>query len=215
MIDTQTERAYRELRSAILAGEYKPAERLVEANLSQAFGVGRISLRSALQRLHQEGLVTLEPHRGAKVTAITFEEAMEIMEVREGLEGWAAALAASRIAAPQLERLKRSIAEMQDLLRQNRLLEYSEGNAEFHRGIIDASANRRLKQNIDSLQTALVRYRYRTILVPGRSSNSLAEHEAILAALRSHSPDEAEAAMRKHIDGVRRTMIDARRLMEL
>jgi len=215
MADTQTEQAYRELRQAILSGVYKPSERLVENDLANYLGVGRITLRSALQRLHQEGLVTLKPHFGAKVTAITFDEAMQIMEVREGLEGWAAALAARRVTDPQLNELDRIIGSMEQLLQENKLLEYSEGNALFHQRVFEAAANQRLTQNVDSLQTALVRYRFRTILVPGRSQGSFAEHSAILSTLHARSAEAAEAAMRRHIDGVRQTMIDSRRLMEL
>jgi DNA-binding GntR family transcriptional regulator len=187
----------------------------VENDLASSLGVGRITLRGALQRLHQEGLITLQPHRGAKVTDITFEEAMQIMEVRMGLEGWAAALAAQRMTPPLLAEMEQIVAGMDQLLQENKLLEYSEGNAAFHRKIIEAASNERLKQNIDSLQTALVRYRFRTILVPGRSQHSFGEHSAILSALREGSTKAAEDAMRKHIEGVARTMSEARRLMEL
>ena len=215
MADTQVEQVYRRLRQRIIDGAYRPSERLVETDLAQSLEVSRISIRAALQRLHSEGLVTLEPHRGAKVTAITVDEALQIMEVREGLEGWAAALAARRMSEDALADLERLIPTMEQLLKEGKPLEYSEMNALLHQRIVEAAANPRLRQLIDSLKTALVRYRFRTILVPGRSQSSFQEHADIVAALRSRSPETAEAAMRRHIAGVSQTMIQARPLMEL
>jgi len=213
--DTQVEQTYRSVRQRIIDGVYLPSERLVETDLAQSLMVSRSSVRAALQRLHSEGLIVLEPHRGAKVTALTLDEALQIMEVREGLEGWAAALAAQRISEEKLAELEAIVPTMDELLKDGRPLEYSEMNALLHQGIVEAANNPRLQQLIGSLKTSLVRYRFRTILVPGRSRSSFQEHSDIVAALRSRSSEVAEAAMRRHIAGVRRTMKEARRLMEL
>ncbi len=214
MADTLVEQTYRTLRKQLVDGVYRPSQRLVETDLAQALGVSRISVRSALQRLHQEGLVTIEPHRGAKVTDISLEEALQVMEVREGLEGWAASLAATRIDDEGIAELQRLIDEMERLLSDEKPLEYSERNAQFHQRILKATGNVRLQQTLASLQTSLVRYRFRTVLVPGRSKTSLAEHTEILNALRAHDRERAAVAMRRHIEGVLRTMAEARRLME-
>lgn len=215
MADTLAEQTYRSLRQQIIDGFYRPSQRLVEVDLALNLQVSRISVRSALQRLHQEGLVVIEPHRGAKVTDITLEEALLVVEVREGLEGWAAALAAQRISDEDIRVLERTIAEMKRFLEEGNPLDYSENNAIFHRVILKAAANQRLQQTLDSLQTSLVRYRFRTVLVPGRSRSSLQEHTEILKALQARSPEGAEAAMRRHVGQVRRTMVDARKLMEI
>jgi DNA-binding GntR family transcriptional regulator len=213
--DTLTEQTHRTLRQQIVDGLYRPSQRMVETDLAQSMGVSRISVRSALQRLHQEGLVTIEPHRGAKVTDISLEDAVEVMEVREGLEGWAAALAAERITAADIAELERIIAQMASLLQEGKPLEYSENNALFHKRILEAAGNRRLQKMLDSLQTPLVRYRFRTILVPGRSNESMEEHTEILEAIRARDAGRAERAMRRHVGQVRRTMVEARKLMEL
>ncbi len=214
MADTLVEQTYRTLRQQLVDGVYRPSQRLVETDLAQALGVSRISVRSALQRLHQEGLVTIEPHRGAKVTDISLEEALQVMEVREGLEGWAAALAATRIDDEGIAELERLIDEMGRLLNDGKPLEYSERNALFHQRILQATGNTRLQQTLASLQTSIVRYRFRTVLVPGRSKISLMEHTAILDALKAHDSERAAVAMRRHIEGVLRTMAEARRIME-
>jgi len=208
------DQTYQTLRQQIIAGIYRPSQRLVESDLAQSLGVSRISVRSALQRLHQEGLVTLQPHRGASVTDITLEQALQIMEVRQGLEGWAGALAARRITDDEAEELARIAALMEEMLDLGRHLEYSEANALFHQRIISAARNARLQQSIDSLQTSLVRYRFRAIMVPNRGAGSRREHSQILEAIRARSPERAEAAMREHIESVAKAMVDARRFME-
>jgi len=213
MLGNQVERTYHSIRQGILGGVYHPSERLVERDLAESIGVSRVSVRSALQRLHQEGLVTLEPHRGAKVTAISLEEALRIVEVREGLEGWAAALAARRISEEQLEELERQVSDLGRMIQDGRMLEYGDVNASIHQKVIEAAANPRLKQLIDGLKVTVVRFQYSTILMPGRAQASWREHSEILDALRSRSPDRAEDAMRRHIAAIRHTMEGAWRLM--
>src|SRR5947207_992484 len=89
----QLEYAYQRLKDAIANGIYMPNQRLIEAEVTQALGVSRTTLRAALIRLHQEGLVEIEVNRGARVRAFGLDEAVEILMVREVLEGLAAVLA--------------------------------------------------------------------------------------------------------------------------
>src|SRR3981081_3481815 len=77
---------YRRLREGITAGRFQPNERLVEANLSRMLGAGRTAVRAALVRLDQEGLVTREHNRGARVRLVSEQEALQIEEVRAALE---------------------------------------------------------------------------------------------------------------------------------
>src|SRR6202162_2346347 len=91
--------AYRRLREGIASGLFHPNERLVEATVATRLGVGRTAVRAALVRLDQEGLVTLEPNRGARVRLISDREALEIEEVRATLEAMLARRAATRATA--------------------------------------------------------------------------------------------------------------------
>src|SRR5579875_664954 len=77
------------LRAAIVDGDLLPNERLVEAELTRRLGVGRSAVRTALARLEHEGLVEIEPHRGARVRVVSLPEAVEIVEARAVLEGLA------------------------------------------------------------------------------------------------------------------------------
>src|SRR3954465_15820796 len=89
----QLEYAYQRLKDAIATGVYMPNQRLIEAEVTQALGVSRTTLRAALIRLHQEGLVVIEVNRGARVRAFGLDEAIQVLSVREVLEGLAATLA--------------------------------------------------------------------------------------------------------------------------
>src|SRR6266498_3546889 len=98
----QLEYAYQRLKDAIANGIYMPNQRLIEAEVTQALGVSRTTLRAALIRLHQEGLIEIEVNRGARVRAFGLDEAVEILLVREVLEGLAAVLAIEKATEDDL-----------------------------------------------------------------------------------------------------------------
>jgi acetyl esterase/lipase len=103
---TESEISYERLHEAILSGELLPHERLIETELAERVGVGRAAIRTALARLEQDGLVEHEPHRGAKVRAISEQEAIEILEVRSVLEGLIARYAAINATPQDLHELQ-------------------------------------------------------------------------------------------------------------
>lgn len=198
--------AYAGVRDRIVRGEYLPSQRLVEAQVAEDLGVGRHAVRQAFARLQAEGLVTLEPNRGATVAAISLEDALDTLEARAYLEGAAAALAAERIADEELGVLEARLDELRTALRDQAFDRYSETNRRFHAIIYAASRNRSLPQLIEVLKTRLARLHLRTVLIPGRSERSLAEHEAIFAAIAAHDAAAAETAARAHITGLRATV---------
>ncbi len=131
----RTSDAYALLRNEIVSGRFHPNERLVEADLARLLGAGRSAVRAALVRLDQEGLVVLEPNRGARVRLVSDREALEIEEVRVILEQMIIRHAAQRVTAADLRDLHRSVGQMQERLREGNPLGYSELNAEFHQRI--------------------------------------------------------------------------------
>src|SRR2546425_300124 len=204
-----------ETRVGTPEGGVHPNERLVEAAVAQRMGVGRTAVRAALVRLDQEGLVTLEPNRGARVRHISDREALEIEEVRGALEGLLARRAAERATADDLQELRQVISEMRERVERGDALGYSELNARFHQLIWTAADHPTAARIAGDLKSQAIRFQYQTALRPGRAQRSLHEHEAIFNALKTHDPDGAEAAMRDHlaevidtlrwaIDGLRR-----------
>jgi 4-hydroxy-4-methyl-2-oxoglutarate aldolase len=196
------EEGYEQLREAIVSGRLQPNERLVEAELSRELGVGRAVVRAALARLEQEGLVERERNRGARVRMISEREAVEILEARTVLEGLAARYAAERADAEAIRSLRSILNEMRSRLEAGDLLGASDQNARLHERMREAADHPTSARLISGLRSQLVRFQYRTILVPGRSDRSYSEHEAIVEAIASHDPDAAEAAMRAHLSHV-------------
>jgi DNA-binding GntR family transcriptional regulator len=197
---------YHQLRNDIVGGRFHPNERLVEADLAQEFKAGRSAIRSALVRLDQEGLVVLEPHRGARVRLVSDREALEIEEVRVILEQLIVRHAAQRVSAADLRDLRRSIDEMRRRLEEGNPMGYSELNAEFHQRIWRIADHQTAARLLANLKSQSLRFQYRTILRPGRTEQSLREHEHILEALAARDADASEAAMREHLSGVVETL---------
>jgi len=207
--DTQAERgadAYRQLRNEIASGRFHPNERLVEADLARLLGAGRSAIRAALVRLDQEGLVVMEPNRGARVRLVSDREALEIEEVRVTLEQMIIRHAAVRMTATDLRDLRRSVGQMRERLHEGNPLGYSELNAEFHQRIWAVADHGTASRLLANLKSQSIRFQFRTILRPGRTERSLHEHERIVEALASRDPDASEAAMRQHLSQVVQTL---------
>ena len=190
---------YEMLRDAITSGVLQPSQRLVEAELSETFGLSRAAVRTALVRLEQDGLVSHERHRGAKVRLITEREAVEIVEARAALESLAVRSAALNATKDDVAELRGLLREMRSLLKAGDLLRVSEVNARLHRRLLEISRNQTAIRLTSTLNSQLVRFQFRTILAPGRGPQSLAEHTAVVDAVAAHDPDAAERAMRTHL----------------
>lgn len=190
------------LRAAIVEGRLLPNQRLIEADLTRQLGVGRSAIRVALARLDHEGLVELEPHRGARVRLVSLPEAVEIVEARAVLEGLAVRRAAALADASDIEQLRAILAEMARRHDAGDLLAVSEHNGALHRRLLAVGRHATAERLIAGLRSQLVRFQYRTVLLPGRARQSLAEHTAIVDAVAAGDPAAAEAAMRTHLFAV-------------
>jgi len=193
---------YRALRDAIVSGELLPSERLVEEDLSRRLGIGRAAVRMALVRLEHDGLVEHERHRGARVRRVTEDEAVEILEVRAALESLAARRAAERATAQDVRDLRAILAEMRAHRERGDLMAVSDANAALHRRILEISGHETARRLSATLMSQIVRFQYRTVLLPGRSDRSLREHAAIVQAIAAANGDMAERAMRRHLSQV-------------
>jgi DNA-binding GntR family transcriptional regulator len=198
-VQTETDKAYAELHEAIVRGELLPNQRLIELDLAKQLGVGRSAIRTALDRLAQDGLVERHPNRGAHVRLISVEEAVEMVEVRAVLEGLAARYAALNATEQDVMDLRAMVERMEQSLAAGDLLEISHINAQLHNTLLRIANHRTVKCTLKRLRANHVRFQYRMILVPGRAEHSLQEHHAIVDAVAAHDADAAEAAMRDHL----------------
>ena len=190
------------LREAIVTGRFQPSERLVETDVARELGVGRSAVRTALARLEHEGLVEHERHRGARVRLINAREPVEILEVRAVLEGLAARHAAANATPDDIDDLGAILAEMRLRLDAGDLLGASDQNALLHGRILEISRHTTVARLIATLKYQLVRFQYRTILLPGRSEHSFSGHSRIVQAIAAADLEDAEQAMRTHLSHV-------------
>jgi DNA-binding GntR family transcriptional regulator len=197
-----SEEGYAKLRAAILAGDFQPSERLVEADLVERLGVSRAAVRSAIMRLVHERLVEHERNRGAKVRRVDEHEAVEILQARAALEALGAREAARHARKRDIAELRATLATMRQKLDVGDLLGASDTNARLHETIMKVSRHRTARRLVSSLNSQLVRFQYRTITLPGRAEDSFAEHTAVVEAIAAGDADAAEQAMRRHLDNV-------------
>jgi DNA-binding GntR family transcriptional regulator len=207
--------AYEQIKQKILDGQYAPAQRLIETNLSQELGVSRHKVRAALDRLHLDGLIHIEPNRGATVMSLELPEVLDILRAREVLEAGVTHLAAEQIEASQIDRLEECLHTMREALNIGEYEQYSATNKLFHQIIYEASGNETMPQLINGLRQRLARLQLRSILIPGRTEQSIGEHEAIFQALQTHDAMAADQAARAHMRGLRVAIDRAWQLVRL
>jgi DNA-binding GntR family transcriptional regulator len=198
------------LRADILQGVFPPGERLIELQLSERYAVGRAAIRAALVELDTQGLVRRETNRGATVRRISVADAVEIAEARAALEGLVARRAAERARAADRKELRALVAEMQTAVERDDKPGYSKLNRTLHATLPRIAHHRVADDLIANLRDRGVHHQFQLSLMPGRASQSLAEHRAIVDAVVEGDPDAAESAMRAHLDSV----IDALRQWE-
>jgi DNA-binding GntR family transcriptional regulator len=198
----QSSRTVDALRDAITSGDFAPNQRLVEAELSEQFGASRASVRNALAHLASEGLVERIRNRGARVRAVSLEEAIEITEVRMALEGLCAAKAAELATEDDRRELREIGERMREAVASGDVLGYSDLNKRLHEEILTISGQDTARTVLGRLRGQSVRHQFRLAMHPGRPNVSLPQHLEIISALCDADPDAAEAAMRRHLRSV-------------
>lgn len=200
----QTMEVYKSLKNKILNGEYSPSENLREQDLSNQYDVSRNTIKKSLLLLEKEGLVTIELNKGAKVRSYSLNEVLEFLELRASLEGFIIRRAVPAISEEQIRELENTLMIMKEHYENNELVSYSENNQVFHKIIYDACPNRTAVNLTINLKNQMRKYNTKTILIPGRNSQSFAEHSAIFEAVKNRDAELAEALMIRHINNVRK-----------
>ncbi|WP_062379650.1 GntR family transcriptional regulator [Demequina pelophila] len=196
------ERVLEELRAAILRGDFAPRQRLVEAELCEDLGASRFAVRAALQSLEADGLVERQRNRGARIREIGIDEAVEISEVRQVVEGLVARRAAERVRDDQAAELETIGAAMRVAVATGDVVTYGQLNGRLHATLRDIAHHGKANRIIERLHGQMVRHQFALSRVPGRPAVSLDQHLAIIDGVVSRDPARAEQAMREHIGSV-------------
>ena len=187
------------IKNGLRTGRYAPGQRLIEGDICQQTESSRSSVREAMRRLAAEGLVELEHHKGARVRALGIEEALELYEVREVLEGLAARLAARNITRPgNRDRLTR-LEENFDKSFDGSPAKYMAYNMAFHRLIVDIADNARLAQLYEQLELPAFLALLHVVVESPPVEVSRAEHRPIVEAILNGREAVAASSMQSHI----------------
>ena len=188
------------LRQAILTGELKPGERLMEIHLANKLGVSRTPIREAIRKLELEGLVTMIPRRGAEVAQITGKSLQDVLEVRRSLDALCAELACERISDAEIAALEAACKEFEEATYTRDARVIAVADVALHDIIIKATDNNRLVQLVNNLAEQMYRYRFEYIKDYSMHGRLVEEHRVIFEAIRKKDKVTAAAAAVTHID---------------
>jgi DNA-binding GntR family transcriptional regulator len=195
---TAQEAVLAELRRAIVTGELRPGEQVLQDALAERFGVSRVPLREALKILEGEGQVTYRPHRGYFVAELDLDDLREVYRIRDLLESEAIRVAVGQITDEQLGSVTEAQALVEEASERGDLAAMTEANRRFHFGLIEAAGMPRLTRLVRVLWDATDVYRSLYYADDDHRSAVHDEHRQVLQAVREGDAERAVTLLRSH-----------------
>lgn len=196
----KADQVYESLRRSIIMLEIPPGAAVVEKDICAQMQISRTPVREAVQKLAEEGLVRVIPHSGTYVSRISFSVAEEGFIIRRALEIESVRRAALNFTEVDGARLQSLIDRMWMLIETDKLSQYIDEDDALHAEIARLSGMQRIWKFITMAKVHLDRMRQLSAPVPGHLTMVTGQHEAIVAAIRANKPDQAELAMRIHLE---------------
>lgn len=197
------------LREAIIVGELKPGERLMEVQLAEKMGVSRTPVREAIRKLELEGLVNMLPRKGAHVADLSVKDIMDVLEVRASLDALASSLAAVRITDDELKELKHVQEQLANYVEKENLQGSIKKDVEFHDIIYRASRNDKLIQIANNLREQVQRFRVIYLKDYNSGKDIIKEHLDIFEAIKGRNEQNAREVAHRHIKNQEITIVKA------
>ncbi len=198
---------YEQLKRQILTGRITPGTRMMEVELAEEMGVSRTPVREAIRKLEKEGLVTIEPRRGAYASDISVKDMVDTLEVREDLEGLAAALAAERMTEEQINELVKITEGYSEAILNSDTEKIIHFDEKFHKYIVSCSGNKTLIQLSEIVQELALRFRYIYYDDFSRYENMPVEHRQIIEAITSGDAETARFSADNHVKKLKEFVI--------
>lgn len=188
------------LREAILKGELKPGERLMELQLAAKLGVSRTPIREAIRMLEQEGLAVTIPRKGAEVAKMTEKDMEDVLQVREALDMLAASIACELITEEALLELVQAMEDFEKSIETKEVKKIAEMDERFHDIIYQATGNPKLVNILNNLREQMYRYRVEYLKDESHYPLLLEEHREIVEAFGQKDKSKVSACMSKHVE---------------
>lgn len=195
------------LRQAILTGEMKPGERLMEIHLANKLGVSRTPIREAIRKLELEGLVIMIPRRGAEVAQITWKNLKDVLEVRRALDVLAIDLACERMTQEEKDSLGKACEVFKEATLTGDAREIAQADVKLHDIIVASTRNDRLVQLVNNLAEQMYRYRFEYIKDSTQHERLIEEHNDIYQSILNKDKERAALAVKRHIDNQEEAII--------
>ncbi len=202
---SRSEEAYRQLKDAIRKGALAPGTRVREVEIADRFGISRTPAREAIRRLESDGLISFVPRHGAVISKLDHQETMELYDLREILEGSAAAFAARHASPAEIEELEELISAEPELA--DKPDQLADLNQLFHSALYRAAHNRFLERALIGLRDSMALLGGTSLKVAGRFDAAHTEHLAIVSGVAERDVDKAERAARDHIRSAQRARL--------
>ncbi len=191
---------YLTLRDAILRGEIKPGERMLEMKLASVLGVSRTPIREAISRLEQDGLVIVIPRRGAQVACMTLKDMEDVYKVRTTLETLALSYVCGKMTTEQIAELRLVEKAFEQAVSSGEFEEIERKDQEFHMVIYRATDNKHLVSILGATTDQLSRYRWAYLQHQSLMQQLIDEHRAIVTAIESGDYDASLKATMNHLE---------------
>ncbi|MBR3004057.1 MAG: GntR family transcriptional regulator [Lachnospiraceae bacterium] len=191
---------FKTLREAIITGDLKPGERLMEIKLANELGVSRTPVREAIRKLELEGLVIMTARKGAEVAPINEKDLREVLEIRKALESLACQLACRNADDESIEKLRLANKEVINAVKDNNVELITQTDVEFHEVIYKITRNQRLIQMLHQLKEHIFRYRLEYIKEMKNRNSIVDEHNRIIEAIVDGSVRNAKREIERHIE---------------
>jgi DNA-binding GntR family transcriptional regulator len=191
------------IRSAILTGKLKPGDKLTEQDLAAEYRVSRTPVREAIRQLEVERLLSRTPFVGVTVTQLRPSEIIELLDIREVLEGLVARLAAKDLHADERTRLRKTFARMSASAKSGNVVQYLDEALAFRRILVECSRSETLIHYVLGIENRLRLMGNRTALIPGRMQAAILEHKKLLQAIEAGESQQAEQLNRERIQHIR------------
>lgn len=201
---TASEAVAEQLRSEIQRGSLHPGDRLRQGEVAARFGVSTTPVREAFALLQAQGLVRIDPHRGAIIFHPTTDDLRELYDIRESLEALAIGGAVGRLAPADLADLQRLIDRMKKTKDDQQWIDL---NNVFHARIYAAASKPRLEKMINNLRDASSSYIHMYITRRPHADRPDVEHQEILNALKGIDAERADRAVRQHLQNTCRLVL--------
>lgn len=195
-----TTKVFNDVRQSIVSGEYPLGMALTEAYVANKLKVSRTPVREAFRQLEAERLIEITPNKGAVVQGVSDSDVKDIYEIRSLIEGLAAKRAAENADDEQIKALEENVALAQFYLGRNDFDRIKGMDNDFHQIIYDMTGSKTFKYILGELHSSAEKFRVQSIKTQGRVKEFVAEHSAVMEAIRDRDGEKANELMTLHVN---------------